>query len=753
VFVFTTLSLFLGGLAAAAVPVVFHFLMQGKPKQITFPALMFISQHIETHRRKLQLKQILLLTLRILIVVLLGFALARPLLKLGDFLPNLAFSSPNGGFVSSLATSLGSQDAPVAAAIVIDNSLRMEYVAENKTRLDAAKKFAAWILDQLPQNSSVAVLSCGSDTNVFQVDKLAAAEKISRLQSTAVGKPVCEAVKNAAALLQSSELEERELYVITDLSEPGWTAGSAENTLPAAGFGVFVVDVGVSEPVNAVIQKVTINPESAAAETPIRFNMTVSHTGPAASKSVELVLGSEGKETVRMTKTVDFPSGHSQKPLTMMLAGTKTGVYQGKLRFSAGDALPIDDQYWFSFAVEPMQQFLLLAQPPVRDSARYFRQALEVVPFAVETMPFSELPGLTPLELQKYNAVVLLDPPPLQPTVWKKLADYASAGYGVGVFLGTNADSLPSFNNPAATEVLGAKLVRQARNPDGELWLLPGLSPVFAPAYSLGDTTLPLSERLPWMTQTVFRYWHLNDLSPRSEIAATFSDQRPAILTQTLGRGHTVTVATPVSELSAELPDGKMLDGKTASGNTPPGKVPWNLWTRGEASWMFVLLSEGIARYLAGSAERKYNFPIGEPAMISLSSASAAPASCQLATPDGKSVSLTPDAGKRQIHIDSQEKTDIVIPGNYRIRSGGKSALDIGFSLNIPPGQTNLNKIDVKILDGHFGANNYRLVRTPQEIERSLARRRIGSEIYALLMLLLAAVFAAEYIFANRFYR
>jgi hypothetical protein len=612
----------------------------------------------------------------------------------------------------------------------------MEYVAENKTRLEVAKKFAAWILDQLPQNSSVAILSCDSDANVFQVDKLAAAEKISRLKTTAVGVPVCDVVKNGVTLLQNSEIEQRELYVITDLSEPGWTESA--QIPPQTDFGIFVVDVSAEKPVNTAIQNVTVNPESVAAKTPIRFDVTVAHTGPAATKSIELVLGNNENETVRMSKTIEFADGHSKTAKTFILAGAEPGTYQGKLRFAAGDALPADDQYWFSFAVEAEQKILVAAQPPVRDSALYLQQALETVPFAVETVPFADFPGLTPQELEKYNAVVLLDPPPLQPNVWKKLADYASAGYGVGVFLGTNSDSLPSFNHASATEVLGAKLVRQARNPDGELWLVPVESLLFSSFRAIGDTTLPLPERFPWMTQPVFRYWQLSDLSPRSEIAATFSDGRTAILTQTFGRGHTVTVTTPVSEL-------------------PEVKTPWNLWTRGETSWMFVLLAEGMTKYLAGSAERKYNFPLDAPVTISIPANTAVPSTCQLAIPDGNSVVLTPDTQRRLITVGTNVSGTAaghhLVPGNYRISSGGKAALDIGFSMNIPPGQTALNKIGAKTLDSHFGANNYRLVRTPQEIERTLARRRIGSELYALLMLCLAAVFTTEYIFANRFYR
>jgi hypothetical protein len=725
----TTSSLLLGGLAAAVVPVLLHLLMQGKPKEIEFPAVMFIAQKIETHRRNYRLKYILLLSLRILLFTLLGLALARPMLKLGEGLPfSSFFSRKQEGFVSHLVSSLGSQDAPIAVAIVIDTSLRMNYAAENKTRLEVAQEYAKWILRQIPKNSSIAILGCAPEGPVFQVDELAAADRIGRLQITPFGRPVAEVVRGAAALLRESPHEQCELYVLSDLSLPGWDIPAyTTDVFERYEGGLFLVDVGVKEPQNSSFRKFSLLPEAPMANAPLRFDVQVAHSGQAVTKTVELVLIGNAHEpqaeTVRRSRTVDFPNGESQQTFSMELTGFDPGIHQGKLRFATSDALPMDDQCWFTLSVQPPQKILIFAQPPVRDSALCLQQALELIPFAIETKPISELSGMTATELREYQAVVLLDPSPQLPTVWKKLADYAEGGYGVATFLGQHANSLPSFNDPQATEVLGAKLVRQAINP--ELWIEPGVSPVFTPFRSHA----PL-DQFPWSALPIFRYWELGELSHRADVAAPFSDNRPAIVTQTLGRGRTVLVTTPISD----PPDSTMI---------------WNTLTRGETSWMFLLLAEGVGKYLVGMGNQKFNFTIGEPVVLR-PERTTLPPNCLLGTPQGKTERLTPDPIRREIAIQSTTE-----PGNYTVRSGGvgAAALDMGFSANIPSGATILQKVDATILDRHFGAGNYQVVRTPQEIEMGIARRRIGQEMYAAIMLLLACLFAAEYLFANRIYK
>jgi len=658
------------------------------------------------------------------------------MLQLGEGIP--FFSRNPDGVMSQLVTTLGTQDAPIAAAIVIDTSLRMNYMAENRTRLEEAQEFARWILRQIPQNSSVAILGCDPEAPVFQVDKLAAEDRIDRLRITPMGRPVAEVVQGAAALLAASDLEHRELYVLSDLSVPGWAPHSGHS--PVSGDAlrqfdgeIFVVDVSVREPSNSSFRQFTLIPEVPVAHAPVDFEVTVAHTGPATTKTIELVLIGTAHdptaETVRMSRTVDFPSGESQRTERMLLTGGfEPGTHQGKLRFSTPDALPIDDQSWFTLSVQEPQRVLIFAQPPVRESAIFLQRALETIPFAIETAPISELARMTMTELQEYQAVVLLDPDPLSlsPVTWRRLAEYADAGYGVGIFLGTQASaSLPSFNDPAATEVLGAKLVREARVPEGG-WIVPGVSPIFTPFRSVPGWTL---DQFPWFAQPVFRYWELGELSHRADIAARFSDNRPAIITQTLGRGRTVMVTTPVSE-------------------TADTERFWNGLTRGEVSWMWLLLAEGIGKHLVGIGNQQSNFLVGEPVVLR-PNITTLPPSALLGTPQGTSERITPDPIRREIVIPTTAE-----PGNYTVRAGGlgQAALNLGFSANIPASATVLQRVDNAVLDRLFGEDLYQIVRTPQEIEFGIARRRIGQELYALIMLLLACIFAVEYVFANRIY-
>ncbi|MDR1962998.1 MAG: VWA domain-containing protein [Planctomycetaceae bacterium] len=664
---------------------------------------------------------------------------------MADWFPSLTVAQNQNtkrNFVSSLAASLSSQDAPIAAAIVIDSSLCMEYVAENQSRFEAAKEFSRWILQQLPQESAIAVLSSEREAAVFQVDRLAAEDKINRLTIAPLGRPIADAVQDALILLSESGLEQRELYLVSDLSRPGWSQhyGDSLKTLingmkPKSGIltgtnkelGFFVIDVSADHPNNSTVNRLTLVPELIAAQTPVRIDLELSHLGSAATKTVELLLSEPSKpeeETVRGSKSVDFSEGESRRFLSFMLSGFEAGTYQGQFRFTVSDALSLDDQHWFTLQVQPLWKILLAAQPPVRESSLFLRQALETVPFVVETAAISEVPGMTAAELNQYSGIILLDPSPFDAAVWKKLADYVSLGHGVGVFLGRHADSLESFNSPAATEIIGAKLVRQARDPNGEIWIAPdkSVSPVFSVFKPLG-----LLETFPWNALPVFRYWELDDFSARAEVAAYFSDTRPAILTQTIGRGHTVTVATPVSE-----------EGESSA---------WNLLTRGEPSWLFLLLSEGIAKYLIGVGEQRYNFVAGEPVVLR-PNLETLPLTCLLGTPSGKSIRLTPDQVRREIAVSAVSEA-----GNYRIRSGGaQESLDTGFSVNFAGDSTNLQKIDKATLDQILGEGNYRLAKTPREVELGIARRRIGQELYAVVMLILAILFAVEYVFSNRFF-
>jgi hypothetical protein len=132
----------LGGLVVVGVPIVLHLIMRQKPKQLPFPAFRFLLQKHRTNLRKLRLRHLLLLALRVLLLALICFALARPK-------------------ISGEGLSLSS-DQPVAAVLVFDTRLSMGYTFEDssgpKTLLDQAKRRARELLAELPDDSRVAVL-------------------------------------------------------------------------------------------------------------------------------------------------------------------------------------------------------------------------------------------------------------------------------------------------------------------------------------------------------------------------------------------------------------------------------------------------------------------------------------------------------------------------------------------------------------------------------------------------------------------
>jgi hypothetical protein len=117
---------------------------------------------------------------------------------------------------------LGDQEAPVAAALVIDSSPRMQYRHENKTRLEAAQEIAQWLLRQLPAESELAVLDSSSGSAAFAVDRAAAATAIERLRPVATPRPLVEMIEGAAQLLVQKREARKEIYVFTDLTAAAW---------------------------------------------------------------------------------------------------------------------------------------------------------------------------------------------------------------------------------------------------------------------------------------------------------------------------------------------------------------------------------------------------------------------------------------------------------------------------------------------------------------------------------------------------
>ena len=144
----------------------------------------------------------------------------------------------------------------------------------------------------------------------------------------------------------------------------------------------------------------------------------------------------------------------------------------------------------------------------------------------------STLDELAERPLADYAAVCLLDPTPLEPATWQKLADFAAEGHGVAIFLGRNASPIDSFNGPQAQELLPGKLLRQARRPDGDLYLAPRdfQHPILAAFRGQAGS-------IPWDAFPVFRYWEFGRAPAGVSVVLPYSDGRPGAVRAAGGPG------------------------------------------------------------------------------------------------------------------------------------------------------------------------------------------------------------------------
>jgi len=739
---FLTMSLVTGGLAAAMIPVVLHLVMRGRPKSYEFPALRLIRQRLAANQRRFRLKHLLLLALRVLLLVLLGVALARPTLL-----------RPAAGVISS-------RESPITAVIVIDTSPRMGYVAANKTRLDEAREHALWLLEQFPKDSRVAILGSQRVPASFQVDLLAARERVERLSVAATGRSLLESLVEGARLLKQSELADhsvasrdkpREIYIVTDMTEPGWpeamqpSVRAALADVPDA--ALYLIDVGTDAVADTALTRVSLSDEVLSVAMPLRITAELSHVGGAETRTAELFVknlshardapNEDGDAAFadgdkRDTKTIAFPAGVSRRSIEFELSVLSEGTNQGVIRLTSPDALAANDTIGFTVEVQAPSRILIVAPQDVQ--TLFLREALApeqlrrsgIIPYRIDTMNVDAFNESPPNRLTDYRAIFLLDPPPLPPVGWKKLADYAAAGNGVAVFLGRNASRISEFNAAAARELLGVTLRMQARAPDGDLWLtVPGYeNPVLRPFRAMDAT------RIPWHAVPIFRYWHVDELAAGSDVVMQYSDGRPAVITRPLGRGNVLVATTPLSDL--------------------PNDNAWNLLpTSMDAPWLFVMFSDGLAQFLLGVGEQSYNSPAGQ--LVTLQpDVPQLPASCIVQPPQGEGVRVTTDSLHRVITFPATEQ-----PGNYTVSSGGSGAavrLQTGFSVHVPAETWNLTRMTPEQARALCG-DRLRMTNDRSTLEVGLSLSRTGRELFRWVLLLVLIVFAAEYHVSNRFYR
>ncbi len=306
--------------ALAGVPLLVHLLRRRVGRVFEFPAVRYLTRMEKEHSRERKLRNRLLLFLRMLAVVALALAAARPIARLA-----------------------GVGHAPVAMALVIDNSMSSGAVRDGRAVLDEMRADARALLRSLTADDRAWIIT--ADGRVIGGSMAALDDALAALGPLGGRGDLAAATRRAVTLVRSGAPLSPVVALVSDGQATAWSVASADSgRLVDAGDVPMQLLTRARRAIrNAAVVDVRAEP---ARWTPAGAVSFAVQAPDSAAWRITL----DGRTVARGKAppgTADAPSRLSQR-----LASAATGWVRGGVEVDA-DELRGDDVRWFAVRVAP----------------------------------------------------------------------------------------------------------------------------------------------------------------------------------------------------------------------------------------------------------------------------------------------------------------------------------------------------------------------------------------------------------------
>lgn len=427
------------GLIAAAIPIVLHFLNLRKLKTIEFSTLAFLKELQKTKIRRIKLKQWLLLLLRVLIILFLVLAFARPTLK------NISFGD--------------SSTAKTTAVIILDNTFSMSVIGEKGSRLNNYKQIAKNLLTNFQPGDEIAVITVGdlkakstsASGNFASVKK-----EIDDLEISNVSGTLNEAMIKASQFLYSSKNYNKEIYLLSDVQKGRLVNTSSE----VSGFGktispdarLYLFNGTANEIANLGVDDLKPNNQLYEVGKEVSFSALVKNYSGSAVNDNVVSFFINGKRTAQ--KNLSLAAGEA-KEISFETTLQDTGLVE----FSAeleDDAILQDNKRFFTVYIPSDISLLLLSDRA--DDTKFVKLALGL-PNQKIKMTELRTEQISSVNPQRFDAVILIGMDKISDI--KALANYLTAG-GKIIVMPSAQSTLAGFQKfsrelglPGSTAMIG----------------------------------------------------------------------------------------------------------------------------------------------------------------------------------------------------------------------------------------------------------------------------------------------------------
>lgn len=422
--------LFLFGLIAVAIPVIIHLINVHRPQTISFSTLSFFNELRKSTIRRIRIKRFLLMSLRVLALLFLAIALARP-------------------FLSPTMTGATSSREKVVA-LVIDNSPSMSRTGTQGPLITQAKEIAIDVIDNGSSDDKFLIVSTngGKAVNIKPTGAEQAKRDVSEVSVRNTAHYTRGIVRAVYEQLQSMGQTQGVIYLISDgqksqledlldLNPQSQTEGM--NAIPLQ-----IISLEEVKQQNMAIIGIKLNSRILKKNAPFTLDIEVMNVGGTAVANNFVSIEVDGK-LVGQYK-VSLQAGQS-KNYSFQVTPGKAGAISGRIILE-GDEVTYDNTRNFVVHIPP-ERSVLLIRDENGDSPyhSYLTSALEAAQQTNAQIRFVEktVSEVEHSQWMKYN-VIALDGLKQVPAYWfQELQQYVQKGRGL-LFLPSEQGHIQNYN-------------------------------------------------------------------------------------------------------------------------------------------------------------------------------------------------------------------------------------------------------------------------------------------------------------------